>query len=35
MPNTIEHVYTKEDLINRFDNILNKTLGEIDDIYSH
>lgn len=32
MPDTIEHVYTKEDLIHRFDNVLNKTLGEIDDL---
>ena len=27
-----EHVYTKEDLIDRFDAILGKTLGEIDDL---
>ena len=27
-----EHIYTKEDLISRFENILEKTLGEIDDL---
>lgn len=32
MPTVLEHVYTKEDLVGRFDGILDKTLGEIDDI---
>lgn len=27
-----EHIYTREDLISRFDGILGKTLGEIDDL---
>ena len=32
MPDAEEHVYTREDLISRFEQILNKTLGEIDDL---
>ena len=32
MPAPTEHIYTKEDLISRFENILEKTLGEIDDL---
>ena len=32
MPNNNEHIYSKADLINRFDAIMNKTLGEIDDL---
>lgn len=32
LPEIVEHVYSKEDLINRFDGILNRTLGEIDDL---
>lgn len=32
MPGTVEHIYTKEDLISRFDGILGKRLGEIDDL---
>lgn len=37
MAERVEHIYTKEDLINRFDNILNKQLGEIDnlEIFNH
>ena len=32
MPNNNEHIYSKEDLIIRFDSILNKTFAEIDDL---
>ena len=32
MPERVEHTYSKEDLIRRFDGILGKTLGEIDNL---
>lgn len=32
MPKAFEHIYTKENLISRFDGILNKKLGEVDNL---
>ena len=32
MPERVEHTYLKEELIRRFDGILGKTLGEIDNL---